>query len=178
MINLIPKEAVVYLRREYRSRAITVWSVLMGCAALITAFLLLPTYVLVDSQITAYELEYNKTTDKTSTFSDIADQVRQSNDLAGRLLEETEYTSPRVLTETLEAIASEGIFISSISLKADQQSPINVVGIAETRSRLAAFRSDLESHSWFERVNLPLSDLANERDINFSLQVYRRINSD
>lgn len=48
---------------------------------------------------------------------------------------------------------------------------VKLVGNAATRSNLAAFGDAVESHYRFDDAEIPISNLAKDRDINFTMTV-------
>jgi len=58
MINLIPPAARRAVTIEYWTRVVIIWLCLFLLAVIIIAVLQLPSYVLIKSQLRAYEIDY------------------------------------------------------------------------------------------------------------------------
>ena len=82
-------------------------------------------------------------------------------------------TSFSKVIEDIESAKGEGIVIKSYSFNRKNTgiSPIVVTGDAKTRAQLSAFRDALEMNPYFKTVTLPLSDLAKDSDIEFSITI-------
>jgi hypothetical protein len=48
------------------------------------------------------------------------------------------------------------------------------MGTADTRAHLSAFKNALEAHTLFKVASLPLSNLAKDKDIDFSITITPR----
>ena len=62
------------------------------------------------------------------------------------------------------------ITISSIKLL-KQQSTIEIIGVAKTRTDLLEFQKRLQKNESFAKVNLPISDLINKENNGFTLRI-------
>ena len=49
--------------------------------------------------------------------------------------------------------------------------PVNITGTATDRQSLASFRDRMLAHPLISEVNLPISNLATDKDIQFSITV-------
>lgn len=173
MINLIPPSAHTQVKREYWIRVISVWLVLIGTAFLIVALLNLPVYVLVRSQLSSYLQEYNQASDESESFKASEFEIQKSNEIA-KLLAKADSVTPfsTIITE-LEALTSSGVKISDFSLSRQngEISSISINGQASSRLALTQFKDAVEASPLFESVTLPLSNLAKDKDISFSITI-------
>jgi hypothetical protein len=172
MANLIPPQAHTQVKNEYRLRVLTVWMVLLGCACLIVAVLNAPLYVLIRGQLDAYLTEYAQANVESESFKESELAVTRANTI-GILLSGTKKQEilSGVIAE-IEAQSGEGISLTEISLSRTEEgtlTPILIKGIAKSRLSLTTFQKNLEEHPLFKKANLPLSNLAQDRDISFSI---------
>jgi hypothetical protein len=172
MTNLIPPQAHTQVKNEYRLRVLTVWMILFGSACLIVAVLNVPLYVLIRGQLDAYLTEYAQANVESESFKGSEVAVTRANTI-GILLSGTK--KQEVLSEVIaeiEAQSGVGISLTEISLsrtEAGALNPILIKGIANSRLSLTTFQENLEKHPLFKKANLPLSNLAQDRDISFNI---------
>lgn len=173
MINLIPPDARRRVKQEYWIRVVSVWMMLIATALLMVALLRVPVYVLVKSQLEAFSDTYEQATSDDLEFKASEDAIKDANHV-GSLLAVTEGSLrfSEVLA-AIDSLAGSEIVITSYALtRTDGQvSGITVVGQADTRFALAAFKDALEASDYFESAALPLSNLAKDRDIPFNIVI-------
>ena len=181
MINLIPTSARRRIRTEYWVRVLSVWALTLAAALAIVATLLLPPYVLVTSQEAAY----------ADSAADVAAAV-EAGDAAEAALADANAQARRVITSAeqprfsdlfaiIEAAAPNSVVIDSVAFSRSSEGmiePIRVQGVAATRQALATFRDALDAQPRVTGVELPISNLASDRDLTFSLTVTVSADSD
>lgn len=171
MINLIPPDARSRITTEYWIRVATVWLFLLAVAAVLAGMFLLPSYVLVTSQVRSFAAEAEAAKASVAHSDGTARALVIASDQA-RLLMESEQT--RRFTDLIAAIstaAGEGIVVREYNFArvAGSVAPVRVGGLAASRQSLAAFRDALVADPAFSAVDLPISNFAKDRDIVFSL---------
>ena len=72
-----------------------------------------------------------------------------------------------------ESLQSEGIELSKIelSVKEGEFAPVNIIGTASDRRTLAGYRDRLLESDKIDTVDLPISNLAQDKEIKFSITV-------
>jgi hypothetical protein len=172
MSNLIPPQAHTQVKNEYRLRVLTVWLVLFGSACLVVAVLNAPLYVLIRGQLDAYLTEFAQANVESESFKESEVAVTRANTI-GILLSGTK--KQEVLSDVIAEIESQsgdGISLTEVELSRNEDGtlkPIILKGIADSRLSLTTFQANLEKHALFKKANLPLSNLAQDRDISFSI---------
>lgn len=173
MINLIPPDAQKQVKREYWVRVFSVWSFLVGSALLMVIVFHIPAYVLIQNQLLTYLEEFNDATNKSQTMEDSKKVIERANRIS-EMLAKPNITIPfsKVVAD-IEEVVGEGIRVEGYTFNrlSTGITPIVVTGKAETRAGLSAFRDALEANSYFKTVTLPLSDLAKDSDIEFSITI-------
>jgi hypothetical protein len=173
MINLIPPKAKKAIVREYWVRVISIWLVLLGVVFFALTLLSLPSWVLVNALSTTINTRMNQIEGDQQTYSELAKEVKDFNEI----IKQVDGTKARVnfseLIYTLDDIAGDNILLTQFSLKETEGKidKINLIGYAATRVDLSNFREVLENHDLFSDVDLPISNLAKDKDITFSLSV-------
>jgi len=174
MINLIPPAAKKKIVIEYWTRVLTVWLATAAAVLMIASVFLLPSYVLLHTQIAIYaEGSEQRLVEVTEYNTSVAELISASNQ-ARLWLDQKNYTDLLPVINLIENIANPSIRLESYHLErsdTNQLEPIIITGRASTREALADFRESLLSHADIETAVLPLSNLVRDRDISFSITV-------
>lgn len=174
MINLIPPSAKQAVVKEYWRRVGVTWVLLLAVAFLIGTAMLLPPYVLINSQVAAHSNTASEAATKIENYDAVVAELRQASRLAFWLEDAAAVSSLHYYVARVHALAQGGITITNIQIRrtADQSiDMISITGQADDRRSLAAYRDRLLEESSVAQVDLPLSNLASDRDIQFSLTV-------
>lgn len=173
MTNLIPPDAQIQVKREYHLRVATVWLVLFSCALLIVAILNVPPYVLIRTQLEAFLTEYAQANLESESFKDSEREIVRANEIAQLLSQTNKYPSFSSIIAELENISGDTVSITEVGVSKTTEglAPIVIQGTATTRLALTTFVENLEAHELFMNVELPLSNLARDRDITFNIKV-------
>jgi hypothetical protein len=173
MINLIPPTAKKSLKFEYWIRVFSVWLLIWATTLIIGASLLLPTYVLIGSQIVAFSESAALASEKVNNYQNVSKTLVQSSQQARFALNESELPAISDYVDSLKSLEGSDIIISRISVRrdADGLQPIQVSGEAESRQSLASFRDRIVAEETVMEVDLPISNLAQDKEIFFNLTV-------
>ncbi len=171
MINLIPPSARKKVLTEYWIRVLSVWLLILSVSCLVVSVLLIPVYVLVNSQINVYASSADEASSKIIEFDASASTIAAVNTKAQKLftLKQTKQFSE--IISVLDVNRGEEILIEGMEFKR-QGSNINTLrldGHATDRKSLANFRDQLMSLPNAKEVNLPIANLAKDKDIKFSI---------
>lgn len=174
MINLIPPAARRAIVREYWVRVISVWMFLVGTGFLVVAALLLPTYVLIRSQIASLTETSSGVAEKVATYDSSVAELKRASEQAAILINAGTSSAPfsQYLALIKKSTGPE-ITIRSIdfSRATIASGAVVLTGESKTRQALASFRDALESEGTFTKVDLPISNLIKDRDVLFSMQM-------
>lgn len=176
MINLIPPDARTVITKEYWLRVVTVWLWLFAAALLIVAILNIPSYVLIQSQLSVFTEQYNQAQIKQGEFERSEIEIKTTNALAGHLAKHSSTTAFTTYLTELDALARAGIEITQFKFNVSDQAveSIGVVGIAVDRASLTAFSDAVEDHRFFSEAQIPIANLAKDSDINFNITIMTR----
>lgn len=177
MINLIPPSAQKEVKREYWTRVVSVWILLLASACVLLAVLCAPVYVLVQSQLDAFSQEYTQASLENESFAKSEAAIKRGNAIAALLTQAEEDTTFSSVIEELEKTAGAQVQIVEFTLaRTDGKlQPIVIKGVAESRLALTTFSEALETHVLFADVQLPLSNLAQNENVEFSLTVTHEV---
>lgn len=174
MINLIPPHARKQVQFEYWVRVFSVWLLVIAVALAMVLVFLLPAYVLINSQLSAYQETYKQASEQDASYKELEAAVRTANAKAQQLLvgsDRLHFTE--VLTE-IETLAGAAVSIESVDMDRTDLGTIDALqvrGTAATRAALAAYRDAIEEQALFESAVLPISNLAKDRDVPFTITV-------
>jgi hypothetical protein len=173
MINLIPpvvKKAVV---KEYWIRVFSVGLFMLSVVSLIVMLFALPVYVLVSSQVEVYAESAARASEKIAEYDFSAGSLAKANQMAQKIFELRHYDSFADAVAQIEEVRGSNVVINGyeFSRKDQNLTPVLVSGEASTRQALSDFREALLKQKNIEDVILPISNLAKDRDIQFSLSV-------
>jgi Tfp pilus assembly protein PilN len=173
MTNLIPPNARKQVKREYWIRAISVWFFLLGFACITIAILNAPVYVLVKNQLSSYQSEYNEASSTMQSFELFEKDIKDALTVGKLLIAVEADESLTSVIEELDTLAGEGIDITHYALsRVDGKiNTITLSGEAVSRVSLSDFRTRLETTPKFATAKLPLSNLAKDKDIPFSITI-------
>jgi hypothetical protein len=173
MINLLPHHAKRELTKEYWLRAVTVWFFLWAITILVGIILLVPPYLLISLQTAAYKQSAESATQKNESFDSVAAELTKASEQASAMSDH--FVQPAVGTylELLKQFENDGLSITQINLErtAEGVLPIKVGGVAKDRQALAGFREAMLADERIESVELPISNLAKDKDIIFDVVV-------
>jgi len=174
MRNLLPERNRKILKREYYMRLIVVSLFLIAVVFTVSTASLLPAYFAAHTAYTTSET-YTALIEESLARRNArtsADEVRLVNRQLQLFAEDSARVRVSGLFQALLIEKPEGVSITRISFTQEKQGDsISLLGEAETRDALVAFRRALESETRFSSVLLPVSDLAHIRDISFSMSI-------
>jgi len=171
MINLIPTAVRKAVIKEYWLRVLSVFLFIISVVAVGVTFLFLPAYVLVSTQVDVYAQSAAQAAERVADFDVSAKTLTDANQLAQKILEQKKVENFSTIMELTQSLQPAGITLSDMDLDRSEGGSVSVKigGLANTRNELAAFRDMLLQHESIADVILPISNLAQERDIKFTL---------
>ena len=174
MFKLLPEEQKKVIKREYYFRIIVMSLFLIFLATLLAlAFLypidILSSYKVSSAQATLEAEHAEEVSSGTSSLGPVLTNAKVELDLLGQFQPAVSWY---LLLGRLINEKPKGIVINSLDLgkgAKDNELSIKFSGVANSREALLALAKNLERQSVFSKVVLPVSDLAKNKDIGFSL---------
>lgn len=173
MFNVLTDNFKNEIYKRYGKRRLVVW--LIAIIFLQTVFLifLIPSHV----YLTSAEKEMrapatNQITDAVASSSvEVASTFRYINDELSALSSVEESNNFQVLIQRIVELKGPSIKLIQISYKTNTAttSVFTLRGVAVSRDSLLSYSKRLEGDTLFEKVDLPVSNFAKDRDIEFSL---------
>jgi len=174
MINLIPPHARQQVKFEYWIRVVSVWVLLVATALFIVGFLLVPSYVLIQSQLAASSVQYEEAVAGGASYAELEAAVTTANKNAAKLLSGGGSLLFTSILDELELVTDASISLTSIDIKRTESNTIesmSVRGVADSRIDLVAYRDAIEAHNFFTSAELPIENLAKDKDVPFNITV-------
>lgn len=174
MNNLAPAHDQKKFRRLYFLRLTTVALIIAIFVVIVHGVLLVPSYTFLQVRIAEQEAEravFGRLLESSEGVA-VEDSLRDL-DLKLSLLESLpqQPSFPAAVTTVLE-VPRAGIDVTSVAYEpAGQGGEISVRGIATNREALRSYARLLEAAPSIESVDFPISDLAEERNLTFTLTV-------
>ncbi len=181
MINLLPASEKNEIRKEYRLRALTTFFAMLFAALLVTVFSFLPTYFFALSRHEAFlsESQSDAMREQVSRAKDMETTVLETNKKIDAL--KSGASAPRVKDIFLEILESKsgGIAITGLSYDfssgsgkgATNVGTVGITGRSSDRATLLAFKDALAQKKEFGAVDLPISNLVKDTNLDFSINL-------
>lgn len=173
MINLIPPQAKKNILTEYWLRVTATWLYLSAFTFVCSAAIIFPAYILVTSQVAVYEETAALASAKVADYQSASVGLVRSSQQATAIVDESRIKDFSGYITLLESLQGNTIEISRMDIKRSKEgvAPIQLVGVASDRQSLASFRDRLLEQLVIDEVDLPIANLAQDRDIQFNLKV-------
>jgi hypothetical protein len=173
MINLIPKKGHKTVKYEYILRVGATLGFLFTGMLLLLSASLIPTYVLVDAQIKAFESEKKQLSETDATFKEADNEVELTKEILAQLKRSPNNARVSEVVEEIRSVAPNSIVFTNFITDATKGSftKIQVKGQAPTRKELAELKNTLESSEMFASAEVPIGDLARDVDVPFAIAV-------
>lgn len=173
MVNILPKDAQNKLRTLYYLRLLSMFLFLTALAFAIGAGLLAPSYMLARQEADAAK-EYSTALQQTLALKEAAGASAGLTVLSEELSLMKTYQAQPAVAAALSALIAKlpkGVSISQVLIAPPgaADGKMGVSGNAKTRAELLAFVSALQGNPLFSGVTVPVSDLAGDTNLSFTL---------
>ncbi|MFA4890626.1 MAG: hypothetical protein WC587_03300 [Candidatus Paceibacterota bacterium] len=177
MINLLPIENKILVKKEYLKRLVLVFGFFSLITAAIAVLLLVFLLFLVDKEKNDYE-EYFTLQQKHLSFLNEEEVVSFVNEINSKVKffeengkkEKKASEIIKIITET----KTKGILINYFSLSVGlpaQAGKISFNGTAKTRNELLSFVESLKKEQVFKKVDSPISNFLKESNVKFNVSI-------
>ncbi len=171
MINLIPPIGQTALKHEYILKVVSCHAFLLAGVFFAGSVLLIPSYVLVQSQLKNERSQSEEVLVTKNEFKEIQTELEHAQDLLVYVKSGGDMLSASDLFETVVRTATPGITFKAFEMVPVEGvvNMVTVLGVAKNRTELAAFKNAVEDLPIFETATIPLADLAKEENLPFAL---------
>lgn len=176
MFNLLPNHSKKIISKDYILRR---YSVILGVVVFVEIWLII---FLFPSLVTSYfkekDLLYQVDSVKGSNIAKdaglVSDMIVSTNTKLG--LYENEFNYPQIVPIIKDILSYKTTSISFTDFMYEftgaSTATISVRGRALTRESLVSFVRSIEDSNIFKEVDLPVSNLAKDRNIDFTVNLY------
>lgn len=168
-VNLLPLKQVK--KYENKRLRLQIWSLSLMVTYFIwvSFFASMATYLYVNQQINILRSYQITTSSKNKEGVDAVIQVQKINDLSKKILAINNATVfPQTIINAIYAAKPQSVFIDIYKIDTDKGS-IYLEGVSTDRKSLLIFTQKLEENELFSLVQLPISSLEVEQNLDFHL---------
>ena len=172
MFKLLTEEGMAIVLREYKRRRIAAILGALILVLVVAIVSLLPSYVLstVRRVEVAERVKIASGMRVRGDEAELEEWLSRTNSILGVISAEPSIGQPSKLIEDIAGERVPGIFMTSFSWKKNKDVYVlSAQGIANNRQELIAFRDNLDGSGSFSLVDLPLSNLTVDKNINFQI---------
>ncbi len=175
MFNLLPDSLKSKIKKEYKLRLVVVVLAFVLFVQFSFLVFLVPTWVSSfyrEKEAVSQSNEMNAFL-STLNISSTTSFVKSVNSKLSLINSSLEY--PKVIPILDELLLKKTDFISlkgfSYTANATTTATLNLIGVGSSRESLVSFVKSLEEISFFKNVDLPISNLAKDKNIDFSINI-------
>ena len=172
MFNLLPIEKKRTIAREYHLRLSALFLLMLFVTGIVAIVFLAPSFFAVG-------VKKNRASQELKNLQIATPELRSVEELEALVLEirnklevlkPQEVLLPSQLIQKILDNRPKGVSITASSyLVKEGEINLKVTGKGSTREALTSFARNLREDEAFQSVDLPVSDLARDRDIDFSI---------
>lgn len=173
MFNLLPENLKSRIKSEYNLRRIIVicyFVIFIGATFLVFLF---PSWIisLYKEKEISLQAEKNNQSTLEADVQVVSTNIKKINLELRTVNTSLDYKKVIPLIDTILSQRTNTIKINELTYTGEDVSNTTmfIEGISATRGALSTFVKKLEDTKLFKSVNLPISNFAKERDINFSI---------
>lgn len=173
MLKLLTDEGREKVSREYKTRRLIVIFLALIFVSVITVIGLLPSYILSNGrEQEAFErLRFTAEVKNQEEGRELRAWLVETNKKISVLAPELDVDRPSDFVEGVLNLKLLGIKITNFSWsRAKDKITLSISGTASDRQTLVRFEDGISQSELFSDVILPISDLANDRNISFQIK--------
>ncbi len=165
------------IKREYWTRTLSVWGLLLVGVLVVVIALLVPTYILLVHQVEALSFETVTAANSESrvAYEEAQKSLKKTQTLVQQLSQPHVGPNPSSVLDTIRNMQTDILLLSGFSYTdtANVEDPVQmqIHGIARTRAALVQFSAELNRNPLFTQVEIPVSDFAPDHDLSFTATV-------
>lgn len=182
MSNLLPEENKKKIFNEFILKSIIVFFVFLFVLICVAIILLIPSYVLseIKGKVIANNFEVIKKSADTKEFSFLMNEIKKEQSKIDVLSNFSDFNFVEIFEDGILINKSDDIKINGVyfEINGDKEATsteyfasLIIKGISKKRSSLIVFIDKLKAEDSFLEVYFPVSSLAKEEDINFSIKI-------
>ena len=170
LLNLLPEEDKKNIQRKTRSRFFLWQLFLLFALEVFYMSILVSTFLILDFQLQSLEI-IDQQSDKTQVeqlkLNEFQKKFKEINVLTEKIgkIEKNHFSFTQIFS-LLDVLLPQGIIIDHLSTK---NYTVFLTGTAEKRDNLLEFDAKLKESSCIENVNVPISNLFSQENVEFQV---------
>ncbi len=176
--TLLPEEEMKSLKREYHTRLFIFTLFFISLAIILGILSLIPAFVIAytDEKSALNRIEEIRKNRDTKEIESIKKELQKTTEYIKKIdsaENNIKYSEiiPQIINDKNANIQITSLSFIRSDKNATSTNPLVLQGIAKSRDSLLKFKSELEKNSLISSVELPVSDLARSKDIDFSIKI-------
>lgn len=171
MFTLLPEQHKKKLYKEYRLRLIVVVMFFVTSFFVVSVSLLYPSYISLKTEKSTLNVETQRLVDQIEFKNGQGINATIANIKSDLRLSKPDET---LIAQAISAVLNErpgGVYIDTLRYTRGIGAPstLSLHGTAKDRNALITFSNNLKKELIFSSVDLPISNLAKQADVDFSL---------
>jgi len=175
MSNLLPENLRDKIKKEYKLRLVIVSIIIVIIIQISLIIFMIPSWLSSFYKEKDFSLKNEEMSQFLSTL-DIASTtsyIKLVNTKLATIDKSLDYPKlvpiiDNVLSKKTSGIKIDGIYFT---VNSENTAVLNINGIGSTRESIVSFAEKLRETSYFKNVNLPISNLAKDKNIDFAISL-------
>jgi hypothetical protein len=171
MFNLLPESLKRELISEYNLRKISIGLVFIFIIQLSSIIFIFPSWIISRTREDGLALQLEKINqiNLSSDANAIKERIKSINNEINLLNTALEYPKLALIIDHVLTRKTSETRLNSFSFSVGKNNTLVLKGTSSTRESLVAFADSLRNGGFFKSVDLPVSNLAKSRNIDFSM---------
>lgn len=174
MFNVLTKDLKNNIIKNYKTNRLIIFLFFVSFLLMFAIVTLIPSYLFLTMESDKLELENQSIVSSLTTkeLNDIKLEFKKNNKYLEFLLSNDKSFDFSAITKSIIKERNESIYFTELSFELQNATTtfITLRGVAKDRKSLLRFSDDLSSE--FGQINLPVSNFAKEKDLEFYLDFY------
>ena len=173
MFNLLPESLKDNIRSNYKIRRFIVVLVFILFLQVTFIVFILPSWLtsFYRENDAIFRTEKMGQSELASSASSTINMVKSINQKLNVIDSSLDYLKITPIINTILSNKTKLIYINSLAYTSNSSTTVtfSINGISGTRESLVSFKKDLDKTALFKNIDLPISNLAKDKDIDFSM---------
>ena len=180
MFNVLTENFKKEIVNQYKKKLVIVWlTAIISLQIFFLILILLPSYIYLVAEQRDLQASNNTAVNVNSqqNNSNISELSLQAKNELSALSSNIGLNTPGSLISRLTSLRGKSIQLKEIAYKVgtSTSSDIALHGVSATREDLLSFSKEVEADNVFYNINLPVSNFAKNKDIDFSMTMTTHI---
>ena len=164
------------IKREYLLRVGAVYCFLFSIVCVLIIVALIPMYVLVRAEINDVTLDAEREQGTALSLQNVDTTIAITNSVLAQLSTSEQPFIVSIAIDEIQKLAPAGIVFKTFYVEGVKGvvEKILVQGTSPTREKLSQLKIALEASDLFQTVEVPISDLARDVDLSFTITILPR----